>query len=66
MRELADFEIYQHIAAQQAVIKNQIDEKCSLAKVEALLPGFKKKALAQRQQKMPNLAFLCSVLRCIS
>ena len=44
------------MAGQQAVVENQIDEKMVVAKGEALLPGFKQKALAQRQQKMRGLA----------
>jgi len=54
--ELADFQVDQHMAAQQAVVDNQIDEKMVAVKGEALLPGFKQKALAQRQQKMLDLA----------
>ena len=54
--ELADLEVDQHIAAQQAVVENQIDEKMVVVKGKALLTGFKQKALAQLQQKMLDLA----------
>ena len=35
MRELADFQVDQHIAAQQAVVENQIDEKMVVVKGKA-------------------------------
>ena len=49
--ELADFQVNQPIATQQAVVKHQIDEKMVVVKGEAFLPGFKQKALAQLQHQ---------------
>lgn len=56
MGELADFQVDQHIGAQQAVVENQIDEKMVVVKGKALLPVLKQKALTQLQQKMLDLA----------
>jgi hypothetical protein len=53
--ELADLEIDQHIAAQQAVEENQIDKEMLCIEGETLLPRFKEKAFAEFQQEMLEL-----------
>ena len=51
MGQLPDFQVYQHIAAQQAIEKDQIDIKVISAERKTFLPGFKKKPLAEFQQE---------------
>ena len=41
MRQFPDFQVYQHIAAQQSVEKDQIDIKMICTEREPFLPGFK-------------------------
>ena len=51
MRQFSNFQVYQHIAAQQAIEKNQIDIKMIRTEREAFLPSFKQEPLAKLQQK---------------
>ena len=55
MGKLAYFQINQHIAAQQAVVENQIDKKMIFIEGKAFLPGFEQKAFTQFQQKILQL-----------
>lgn len=55
MGELAKLEVDQHVAAQQAVVEHQIDEKVVVAKAESLLPGLEQEAFAQFEQKPLDL-----------
>jgi len=50
--KLADFEVDQHIAAEQTVVEDQIDEEMLLVEGEALLPGFKQETFTQFQQEV--------------
>src|SRR5206468_11222250 len=52
MGEPADFQINQHIATQQAVVENKINEEIVIVKGQALLTRLKQKAFAEIQQKM--------------
>src|SRR6266702_7048284 len=55
MGEPTDFQINQHIATQQAVVENEVNEEMVVVKGEALLTGLKQKAFAKLQQKMFEL-----------
>lgn len=52
MTELVELQVDEHIAAQQAVVEDEIDEEMVLVEGEALLPGLEEKAFAQLQQKL--------------
>src|SRR5262244_3504288 len=52
MGEPTDFQIYQDIATQQAVVENEVNEEMVVVKGEALLTRLKQKAFAKLQQKM--------------
>ena len=68
MGDLADLQIEQDIASQQAVIENQIHEEVVFVEGEALLPRLEEEAFAHFQQKMLGLADdggrLCRTLFC--
>ena len=55
MRELAELEIDQDIAAQQAVVEHEVNKKMVAIQSKALLPCLEQKALAQFQQEMFEL-----------
>jgi len=52
MRELVELEVDQDVAAQQAVVKDEVHIKMVFIESETFLPRLEKKALAQFQQKM--------------
>lgn len=52
MAELVNLEINEHVAAQQAVIENQINEEMVLFEGKAFLAGFEEKAFAKFEQKV--------------
>ena len=54
--DLADLQIDQHVAAQQAIVEDQIDEEMFFLEGEALLPGLEEEAFAQFQQEALDLA----------
>ena len=51
--ELAGLEVYDHVALEDCVIENQIDIEMVAIQRQPLLPGYKRKTLAQFQQEMP-------------
>ena len=51
VRELADFEVDQHIAAQQAVVEHQVYKEVAVVKAEALLARLKQRALCPAPAK---------------
>ena len=55
VRELANLEVDQHLATQQAVVKHQIHKEMVVGKGETLLARLKQKALAQLQQEVFDL-----------
>ena len=55
MAELVELEVDEHIAAQQAVVEDEIDEEVVLVEGEALLAGLEEKALAQFEQEVFEL-----------
>ena len=50
--ELVKLEIDQHVAAQQPVVEDEIDEKMIFIESKTLLPGLEKKPLAEFKQKL--------------
>jgi hypothetical protein len=56
MGDLANFQIDQDIAAQQAVVENQIHEKVFFVECESLLARLEEKAFAHFQQETLDLA----------
>ena len=54
--DLADFQIEQHIAAQQAVVENEVDEEVVFVECEALLTRLEQEAFAHFQQESFDLA----------
>src|ERR1039458_10606074 len=56
MGDLAEFQIDQDVAAQQAVIENQIHEEVVFVEGEAPLPRLEEEALAHFQQEALDLA----------
>ena len=56
MGKFANFQVDEHIAAQQAVVEHQIDKKMVFLEGEPLLPCLEKKAFSEFQQEMFDLA----------
>src|ERR1035437_740101 len=56
MGDLAEFQIDQHIAAQQAVVENQIHEEVVFVEGEPPLPRLEEEAFAHLQQETLDLA----------
>ena len=52
MRERAELEVDQHMAAQQAVVEDEVDEEMLVVEAEALLPRLEQKALAEFEQEL--------------
>jgi hypothetical protein len=52
MIKLTDLQVDYYIAAQQPVVKDQVDKKVIFVKSEALLTSLKEKAFSQFQEKM--------------
>jgi hypothetical protein len=50
--ELSDFQIDEDVAAQQAVVENQVDEEVLFVEGEALLARFEEETLAEFEQEM--------------
>ena len=51
MRELADLEVDEHVASQQPVIEDEIDEVVLFVEGEPLLPGLEEEALPSSSRK---------------
>src|SRR6185369_10659615 len=55
MAELVEFEVDDHIAAQQTVVEDEIDEEVVFVEGETLLASLEEKSLAQFQQEVFEL-----------
>ena len=55
MGQLADLQVYDHIATEQPVVENEIDKKVFFIEGEPFLPGFKEKTLSQFKQEVFKL-----------
>jgi hypothetical protein len=59
MVELVELQVDNHIAAQQTVVEDEIDEKMVLVEGEALLAGLEEKSLAELKQEVFQLIYDC-------
>ena len=50
--ELVELELDQHVALEDAVIEDQIDEEIAIANQQALLAGFETEAVTKFKQKL--------------
>ena len=54
MSELGEFEVDEHVAAQEAIVKDEVDEEVIFVKSEAFLPSLEQEAFAKFEQKVLN------------
>ena len=55
MRELANFQVDEHVASEQAVVEHQIDEEVLFVEGEPLLPGLEEETFPQFEQELFNV-----------
>ena len=54
--ELFEFQFYQHVALQDSVVEDQVDESVGIADQDALLPGLETEAVAEFEQEFLHLS----------
>ena len=52
MGQFAAFQVDQHVAAQQSVVEDKVDEEVAAVEAEALLARLEQEALAEFQQEL--------------
>ena len=52
MRELVEFQVDQDVAAQEAVVEDEVEEVVVVVEGEALLPGLEEEAFAEFEEEV--------------